>query len=120
MSLPITDRGQAPPLLRRGSGVEPVVALLEVADDAFAVLDGVVVVVRELRLHPQHLEPDPADARQHPSIRRGVDGHYCVAAFGLEVGELGGEDLRLALGVVDVGTPSSSGPPALARQYVGM
>ena len=62
----ITDRGQAPPLLRRGSGVEPVVALLEVADDAFVVLDGVVVVVLELGGGSQHLQPDP---RMPGSIR---------------------------------------------------
>jgi len=41
--LPVTDRGQAPPLLGGGPGVEPVVALLEVADDALPVLDGVAV-----------------------------------------------------------------------------
>ena len=50
----MTDRGQAPPLLGRGPGVEPVVALFEVADDALAVLDGVVVVLLELGVHPQH------------------------------------------------------------------
>src|SRR5215472_9814909 len=45
VGLPVTDRGQAPPLLRRGPGVEPVATLLEVADDAHAVLDGLGVVV---------------------------------------------------------------------------
>ena len=49
--LPVTDRGQAPPLLGRGPGVELVAALLEMADDALAVLDGVVVVVLELGVH---------------------------------------------------------------------
>ena len=64
------NRGEAAALLRRGTGVEPVAALLEVADDAFAVVDGVVVVVLELGVHPQHRQPDPADAGQHPPVRR--------------------------------------------------
>jgi hypothetical protein len=74
---PVTDRGQA--LLRCGPGVEPVAALLEVAYDALAMLDGVGVVVLELGVHPQHRQPD-------------------VAALGLETSELGGEALRLARG----------------------
>ena len=51
VGLPVTDRGQAPPLLGRGPGVESVAALFEVAGDALAVLDGVVVVVFELGVH---------------------------------------------------------------------
>jgi hypothetical protein len=43
--LPVTDRGQAPPLLGCGPCVKPVAALLEVAGDALAVIDGVGVVV---------------------------------------------------------------------------
>ena len=31
--VPVADRSQAPPLLRRGTGVQPVVALFEIADD---------------------------------------------------------------------------------------
>ena len=103
VGLPVTDRGQTPPLLGGGPGVEPVAALLEVADDALPVLDGVGVVVFELGVHPQHRQPDAADAGQHPPVRRRAGGYGGVAAFGLEVGELGGEDLRLALGVVDHG-----------------
>ena len=86
--------------------VEFVAALPEVADDAFAVLDGVVVVVLELGVHLQHLQLDAADAGQHPPVRRCAGGHGGVAAFGLEVGELGGADLRLALRVVDHGWPA--------------
>jgi hypothetical protein len=41
VGLPVADGGQAPALLDRGLGVEPVAALLEVADDAVAVFDGV-------------------------------------------------------------------------------
>ena len=104
--LPVTDRGQAPPLLGCGPGVEPVAALLEVADDALPVLDGVGVVVLELGVHPQHRQPDAADAGQHPPVRRRAGSHGGVAALGLEIGELGGEDLRLALGVVDHGGPA--------------
>jgi hypothetical protein len=39
-----------------------VAALLEAADDAFAVLDGVLVVVLELGLHSQNRQPDGAAA----------------------------------------------------------
>src|SRR5439155_25792444 len=99
--LPVTDRGQAPPLLGCGPGVEPAAALLETADDALAVLDGVGVVVLELGVHPQHRQPDTADARQHPPVRRRARRHGGVAALGLEIGELGGEDLRLTLRVID-------------------
>src|SRR4051794_15083509 len=87
--LPVTDRGQAPPLLGCGPGVEPGAALLETADDALAVLDGVGVVVLELGVHPQHRQPDAADARQHPPVRRRARRHGGVAALGLEIGELG-------------------------------
>ena len=38
---PVADRGETPPLLRRGPDVEPLAALLEEADVAFGVLDGV-------------------------------------------------------------------------------
>jgi hypothetical protein len=38
-------------LLDRGPGVEPVAALIEVADDALAVLDRVGVVALELGVH---------------------------------------------------------------------
>jgi hypothetical protein len=48
------------------------------------------------------------DAGQHPPVRRRAGGDGGVAAFGLEVGELGGEDLRLALGPVPVRLASSS------------
>ena len=78
-------------------------------DDTFTVLDGVVVVVLELGVDPQHRQPDAADTCQHPPIRRGVDGYGGVAAFGLEVGELGGEDLDFALRVAQV-TRTSDGP----------
>ena len=44
-------RVQAPPLLCRRPGVEPVGSLLKVVDDAFAVVDGVGVVVLELGVH---------------------------------------------------------------------
>jgi hypothetical protein len=81
-----------------GPGVEPLAALLEAADDASPVLDGIGVVVFELGVHARHRQPDAADAGQHPPVRRRAGGYGGVAAFGLEVGELGGEDLGLALG----------------------
>src|SRR5215208_1293092 len=98
---PVTDCGEAPPLLRGSPGVEPVAALLEVADDALAMLDGIGVVVLELGVHPQHRQPHAADAGKHPPVRRCVDADGSVAAFGLEVGKLGGENLRFVLRVVD-------------------
>ena len=49
---PITDRSEASPLLCSGPSVEPVAALLEIADDPFTVLDRVGVVVLELRVYP--------------------------------------------------------------------
>ena len=86
-----------------GSRVETVVALFEVTDDALAVFDRIGVVVFEFGLDAQHHQPHTADAGEHPSVGVGADGDGGVAAFGLEVGELSGEDLRLALGVVDDG-----------------
>jgi hypothetical protein len=56
---PVADRGEAPPLLRRGPDVEPVASLLEATDDAFAVLDGVVVVLG-LGLRLQHRQSCPS------------------------------------------------------------
>ena len=80
--LPVTDRGQAPPLLGRGPGVEPVAALLQAADHALAVLDGVGVVVLELGVHPQHRQPDAADAGQHPPVRRRARRHASQCSGG--------------------------------------
>ena len=90
-----------PPLLGGGSGVEPVVALLEISDDALAVVHGIGVVVFELGLHAQHRQPRTANPGEHPPGGVCADGDGGVAAFGLEVAELGGEDLHFALGVVD-------------------
>jgi len=56
--LPVTDRGQTPPPLGGGPGVKSVAALLEAADDALPVLDGVGIVVLELGVHPQHRQPE--------------------------------------------------------------
>ena len=97
-SVPVADRVQAPPLLRRGTFVEPVATLLEIADDALTVLDRVVVVVLELRVDPQYSQPHTADAAQHPSIGRFIDGDGGVPALGLEVAQLGGRISTLPAG----------------------
>src|SRR4051812_21753898 len=99
--VPVTDRGQPAPLLLRGTGVEPVAAVLEIADDPLTVFERIVVVVLELRFHAQHCQPYASDAGKHPPVRGLTDRYGRIPALGLEVGQLGGEDLDLALGVVD-------------------
>jgi hypothetical protein len=75
-----------------------VAAPLEAADHALAMLDRIGVVVFELGVDPQHGQPHAADTGEHPSVGLGVDADIGVAAFGLEVGELGGEDFSFSRG----------------------
>lgn len=106
-------------------------ALLQTTDDTFTVLEGVRGVVLELRIHLQNLKSDAADPGQHGPVRRGIDGHGAVAAFGLKVGQLGDQDIGLALRIVDDrGTADELDGAVVAgqvsvligaaRQYVGI
>ena len=74
--------------------------------DPLPVVDRVGVVVLELRLDPDHLKTNSPDTRQHPAVGRFVDRHRGMAPLGLEVGQLGVEDLDLALGIVDDDRPA--------------
>src|SRR4051812_37699607 len=101
VSLPVTDRVEAALLLACGSGVQTLPTFREPADDPLAVLHRVGVVVLELCVDTQHLQADASDAGQHPAVRRRVRAHRCVACLRLQVGELRGKDLDLALRLVD-------------------
>jgi hypothetical protein len=83
------------------TNVQSVTALFEVFDDTLAVLNGVGVVVFELGFHAQHRQAHTADASEHPPVWIFADCHGGVATFGLEVIELGSEDLHLPLGIID-------------------
>ena len=81
-----------------GTGVQAVVALFEIADDALAVFDG-------LESSYLNLASTRSTASRRPRIPANIRPYGCfgcchwgVAAFGLEVAELSGEDLYLSSG----------------------
>lgn len=68
-----------------------------------ALLDGLVVVVLELRPDLGDIEAQAADTRQHSPVGRLVGIYGGVVALGLEVGHLAAQQLGLGRRVVDDG-----------------
>ena len=88
-------------LLRSCVVVESTSAILEVRVDSLAVLLGLVVVVLELRVDADDGQAHGPNAREQSTVRLGVDGHVTVTTLWLEVAELLGQHVCLALRIVD-------------------
>ena len=86
-------------MLFRRTAVERVATLLEIADHPLTVFDRVVVVVLGLFTATANRSP-----RMPQSIHPGLGLQHDkggVPALGLEVAQLGGQDLDLAFGIID-------------------
>jgi len=82
-------------LLRGCAPAAALGSLVEAAGDVLAVLDRVVVVVLEFGVDGLDVQPQTADAGQHPAVGFVSDRHGCVPAVGLKVGELVAQQPRL-------------------------
>src|SRR5215218_968756 len=98
---PGADAPEPPPLLAGGPGVAAGGPGVEAVCDPRAVLLGVVVVELELGADGGDVQPQTADAGEHPAVGRGTHGHLGVVAGGLEVRQLPDEQLGLRGRFVD-------------------